>query len=342
MRLIDAWKIDVLSTIFFSSSRQRHTNAGGMLSESSSEVVAGLTAGAVTTMSMHPLDVLKVRLQGRYRILISNSTQISENTQDQCHIRMRLTAVNVSPTGGFIEVIRKTLSAAKKGGIVREVYRGIGPNLIGNTVSWGLYFGLYGRFTRWIVGREQSGKPHHYLAASFGAGVTTSFLTNPIWVIKTRMLSTTATEEGAIHSILDGVKVIWGESGLKGFWRGFTPGMFGTLQAALHFMLYDTVKQQRLQKLDTDKLPTSQYIVISGITKSVAAIVMYPHQLVRTRMQMHKSASLYKGPLDTVVKVYKQEGIRGFYKGLSANLLRVVPSMSVTLVVYEQVKHALR
>jgi hypothetical protein len=33
--------------------------------ESNNEVAAGLVAGAATTLAMHPLDVLKVRLQGK-------------------------------------------------------------------------------------------------------------------------------------------------------------------------------------------------------------------------------------------------------------------------------------
>jgi solute carrier family 25 folate transporter 32 len=252
-----------------------------------------------------------------------------------------LTVVNVSRDPQFFEVFKGIVQTAKKVGVWKEVYRGISPNLIGNTVSWGLYFGLYGEFTRWATGPCQKGLPHHYLFASFGAGLTTYFLTNPIWVIKTRMLSTTASEEGAVNSIVDGCRVIWKESGLSGFWRGFTPGIFGTVQSAVHFMLYDSVKQHRLQQLDKERLPTIEYILISGATKSIAATALYPHQLVRTRMQMHRSLLFYKGPIDTIVKVYHQEGIRAFYKGLSANLLRVVPSTCVTLVVYEQVKHNL-
>jgi len=41
--------------------------------------------------------------------------------------------------------------------------------------------------------------------------------------------------------------------------------------------------------------------------------------------------------MDTVVKVVQGEGVRGLFKGLSTNLLRVVPSAAITFVVYEQV-----
>ncbi|KOC61375.1 Mitochondrial folate transporter/carrier, partial [Habropoda laboriosa] len=36
------------------------------------------------------------------------------------------------------------------------------------------------------------------------------------------------------------------------------------------------------------------------------------------------------------------EGWRGFYKGLSANLTRVIPATVITFVVYENMSHYLR
>ena len=50
-----------------------------------------------------------------------------------------------------------------------------------------------------------------------------------------------------------------------------------------------------------------------------------------------RHAYYYRGPLDTVVKVVKSEGVRGLFKGLSTNMLRVVPSAAITFVVYEHV-----
>jgi len=55
-------------------------------------------------------------------------------------------------------------------------------------------------------------------------------------------------------------------------------------------------------------------------------------------MQAQRS---YKGMGDVFRKTYKNEGIRGFYKGIFPNLLKVVPSASITYMVYESMKKSL-
>jgi solute carrier family 25 phosphate transporter 23/24/25/41 len=37
-------------------------------------------------------------------------------------------------------------------------------------------------------------------------------------------------------------------------------------------------------------------------------------------------------------RTFEAEGIRGFYKGLLPNMLKVVPSASITYLVYEEMK----
>jgi len=56
------------------------------------------------------------------------------------------------------------------------------------------------------------------------------------------------------------------------------------------------------------------------------------------RMQAQSS---YKGMADVFRKTLKHEGFRGFYKGIFPNLLKVVPSASITYMVYESMKKSL-
>lgn len=41
------------------------------------------------------------------------------------------------------------------------------------------------------------------------------------------------------------------------------------------------------------------------------------------------------GIIDVFVKIYRQDGWRGFYRGLSINLVRTVPASAVTMLTYE-------
>ena len=81
-------------------------------------------------------------------------------------------------------------------------------------------------------------------------------------------------------------------------------------------------------------------------------MITYPLQVFRARMQQLNAKSSYRSLLDCAVKIWKwqslflvtnrREGIAGFYSGLLANLLRVVPSSSITLMTYEFVNSFMR
>ena len=58
-------------------------------------------------------------------------------------------------------------------------------------------------------------------------------------------------------------------------------------------------------------------------------------QVVRARLQDQEKK--YAGSLDCISKILRLEGVKGFYKGLSPNLLRVVPATMITFVVYENI-----
>lgn len=278
------------------------------------EAAAGLSAGALTTIVVHPLDMARVRLQ-----VDKGVTTLSQ-------------------------VLKQAIRSREP---VKELYRGLGPNLAGNTTAWGCYFMIYGTLVdRWAT----PGNASHYMYSAFTAGALTGFMTNPIWVIKTRMLATTRNDPNALTSIYHGFKLIYTNEGLRGFWRGYTPGLFGVIQASVQFTLYQKFKDylnakhakhaKHSQVQVQSQISALEYICISAISKSMATLSLYPYQVVRTRLQY--TADAYGSPTDVVKRVIREEGIAGFYRGLGTNLLRVVPATCVTFVVYEKVKAGLR
>lgn len=282
------------------------------------DTIAGFSAGCVTTLVMHPLDLVKVRIQA-----------------DTAHHGL----------SAYARVGRGLLQSHSVFGL----YRGLGPNLAGNAIAWGFYFTLYQDFVRRLSrlnsddnasGPFGSG-PTTYLVSSFAAGGLTGFLTNPIWVIKTRMLATNRSDPRAYKSVLQGVREVFSKEGITGFWKGFTPGLMGIAQNAIQFAIYDSLKLRygdntSDRSKNSTKLETSQYLTFSAVAKLVATVLTYPYQVVRTRMQLQ---STHRLPMLTVIaNVYRKEGVSALYKGLLANLLRVVPATCTTLVVYENVR----
>lgn len=65
---------------------------------------------------------------------------------------------------------------------------------------------------------------------------------------------------------------------------------------------------------------------LGGIAGSTGATMVYPIDLVKTRMQNQRSSVvgeplMYKNSLDCVSKVFRNEGLLGFYSGLGPQLL---------------------
>lgn len=299
----------------------QHRSQPVTLSPSLVESVAGFSAGVISTLAVHPFDIVKTRLQ------------IDQNER--------------SRPGGSWQVMRRITREARGevaagargtglavGGdsvaVVRAFYRGLMPNMVGNSISWALYFAFYGRtkdlirstrpYTRETGAREL--RSSDYFLASGIAGVVTAVLTNPIWVIKTRMLSTARGAPGAYRSISHGTVTLYREEGLRGFYRGLIPSLFGVSHGAIQFMAYEQLKNHFSHSRENGKagLTNIDYLSLSALSKIFAGSITYPYQVVRARLQTYDAQAKYNGTLDVVRQVMRKEGLQGFYKGVVSTL----------------------
>lgn len=147
-------------------------------------------------------------------------------------------------------------------------------------------------------------------------GLLTSACTNPIWVVKTRMLEHGANHPQAYKTMWTGMKHVYITRGLKGLWAGFIPSTLGVAHGAFQFAIYEKMKQRRGDQIGgQENLSNWEYIYMSGGSKLMAGAITYPYQPIRARMQQYDAASQYSGLLDVIRKTYKNEGFLAFYKG---------------------------
>lgn len=78
---------------------------------------------------------------------------------------------------------------------------------------------------------------------------------------------------------------------------------------------------------------TWEYIFFAAVSKLIAAASTYPYQVVRARLQDHHHN--YSGSIHCIQSIWRSEGIRGFYKGLTPYLLHVTPNICLIIVIYE-------
>lgn len=235
-----------------------------------------------------------------------------------------------------------------------SLYRGLTPNLLGNASSWACFFFFKSRLERIIGGARPS--PGDYFIASAGAGAATTILTNPVWVLKTRMLSSDRSAKGAYPSMFAGAKAILRKEGWRGFYRGMFVSLFGVSHGAVQFAVYEPAKRwhlaHRQQKhaqgsegaaeAAAAPLRTEATLLLSSGAKLVAGAVTYPYQVLRSRLQNYEADERFgKGVRGVVSRTWAEEGVRGFYRGLVPGVVRVMPATWVTFLVYENVKYYL-
>jgi solute carrier family 25 (mitochondrial phosphate transporter), member 23/24/25/41 len=80
---------------------------------------------------------------------------------------------------------------------------------------------------------------------------------------------------------------------------------------------------------------------IGASSGAISATVVYPINLLRTRLQaqgtvLHRQT--YTGIVDVTRKTIRGEGVKGLWKGVTPNLLKVAPAVGVSYVVYENSK----
>lgn len=248
---------------------------------------------------------------------------------------------------------------------VAALYRGLTPNLLGNASSWASFFFFKARAESAILaikvpppppGDDVAAlTPQDYFVASGVAGLFTQVLTNPIWVLKTRMLSSDRGAAGAYPSMWAGAAQLLRTEGWRGFYRGLGIGLFGVSHGAVQFAVYDPLKQlyvRRRRRRSTgasgrgderggggQRMTTEATLVISSVSKLVAGAVTYPYQVLRSRLQNYDAEERFgRGIRGVVKRTWREEGWRGFYRGIIPGVVRVMPATWVTFLVYENTK----
>lgn len=313
-----------------------------MTSQSTQNAIAGSLGGLAATVLTHPIDMMKTRIQVQHAFQVDKSRPLYKNSW---------------------EAFRHIL----KNESIFAFYQGLTPNILGNTISWGLYFYLYALCKEYLQERNQ-GRPltsgSHLVASEF-AGIITSTLTNPIWVCKNRMQVQTHHSSKKYSTFIGTLRSIYVEEGIVGLWKGYIPGLFSTIHGAIKFITYEKLKNSLIViRNKNQKLPppnsnsethhqhvmnttlTPQEAFMAGsISKIIAATSTYPFQVIRSRIQTSQMGVQhifeFNGFLDLISKTWKHEGIVGFYRGFFLYVVRTTPHAAITFAVYEMTMRAL-
>lgn len=89
-------------------------------------------------------------------------------------------------------------------------------------------------------------------------------------------------------------------------------------------------------------LESSYNFALGSIAGAFGAFMVYPIDLVKTRLQNQRGAQpgqrLYKNSIDCFQKVFRNEGLRGLYSGVLPQLVGVAPEKAIKLTVNDLVR----
>ncbi|KAL7267538.1 Pyrimidine nucleotide transporter, mitochondrial [Rhizina undulata] len=317
--------------------------------------VAGAAGGMTSTIITSPLDVVKTRLQ-------------SDFYQQQLSTKRASTGINIS-SGGLIrqgarhfqETFQILFNVHKIEGW-RALFKGLGPNLSGVVPARAINFYTYGNGKRFIAKHFNDGAESswvHLCAAAF-AGLVTGTATNPIWLVKTRLQldKEHAAEIGGgrksrqYKNSFDCALQVVRQEGIRGLYRGLSASYLGVTESTLQWVLYEKMKvylSERKQNIIDSGRPETTWdgfvdwsgkLGAAGSAKLFAAVLTYPHEVVRTRLRQKPMANgkvKYTGLIQCFKTIWKEEGLVSMYGGLSPHLLRVVPSAAIMFGMYETI-----
>ncbi|XP_010517381.1 PREDICTED: peroxisomal nicotinamide adenine dinucleotide carrier-like isoform X2 [Camelina sativa] len=256
-----------------------------------------------------------------------------------------------------------------------RLYGGLAPSLAGTAASQGVYYYFYQVFRNQAeaaalarskkgLGDGSVGMFSSLLVAAF-AGSVNVLMTNPIWVIVTRMQthrkmtkdqtaaseSSPSSDEQALVAVeprpygtFNTIREVYDEAGVTGFWKGVIPTLIMVSNPSMQFMLYETMltklKKKRALK-GSNNVTALETFLLGAVAKLGATVTTYPLLVVKSRLQAKQVTTgdkrhQYKGTLDAILKMIRYEGLYGFYKGMSTKIVQSVLAAAVLFMIKEE------
>lgn len=280
------------------------------------DVVAGTIAGINVTLVGHPFDTLKVRLQ---------------------------TQPTVNPIySGVVDCFKKTLQWEGFSGL----YKGVSSPLIGQMFFRANLFLAYGQSKNFLLQMSDNNclSNKDYFIAGGLAWLFGTIAECPIDFFKTQMQiqiiksKTIKDFQPEYTNMKDCFIKIIRMNGFKGAYQGVVPHMMRNLPAgSAHLGMFEVSRKYFAKKdnIEVKDLSIYKTIISGGIGGWCYWFFFYPLDVVKSSIQSdnpNKEKRNFNGVLDVYNKLYKEGGIKRFYKGFTPCLMRAIPANAVLLL----------
>ncbi|KAL7624767.1 hypothetical protein AAE478_006339 [Parahypoxylon ruwenzoriense] len=269
----------------------------------------------------------------------------------------------------FLATVRQIV--AREG--VSGLYAGLDSAVFGISVTNFVYYYWY-EWTRGFfeAAATRTRRPSKKLTAVESmvagaiAGSATVILTNPIWVVNTRMTTRRGEEEnkseeatasegaGQDESVaakkkkkqptttLGTLLALLRDEGPQALFRGVVPALVLVINPILQYTLFEQLKNAYERRRRRSVTPTIAFF-LGALGKLFATSITYPYITVKSRMHVagHGDGTQEReGMTQAIRRVIKEEGYSGLYKGIGPKVTQSVLTAAFLFafkdVLYEQ------
>lgn len=270
-------------------------------------VAAAGTSAVITVTGIHPIDVVKTRLQTS-----------GDGGRDYKSLGI----------GGSVRTI-----AAEEG--VGAFWKGIAAAWMREASYTSLRLGLYSPIKSALGVTNDSSFFMKFFAGS-SAGALGSLVGNPFDVLKTRMMTAEGKEAPQIGKA---ASELYAQQGMSGFYRGLEANVMRAMVLnGTKMACYDQIKGMIIESGAVPAGVPTQFCSAFGAGFFMASTVA-PFDMVRTKlMNQPPDAKIYSGFADCFMKIIANGGPGALYQGFIPIWARFAPTTCLQLVIFEQVK----
>ncbi|KAK4167326.1 mitochondrial carrier domain-containing protein [Cladorrhinum sp. PSN259] len=231
---------------------------------------------------------------------------------------------------------------------VSGLYSGLSSALFGISVTNFVYYYWY-EWTRafFETAAEKAGRASKKLTtvesmiAGAIAGSATVILTNPIWVVNTRMTTRKSAEEkdekdgsdleagGEQHkpkpqkrlSTIGTLLSLLQKEGPQALFAGVVPALVLVINPILQYTLFEQMKNALEKKR---RITPAVAFFLGALGKLFATSVTYPYITVKSQMHVQSGTGKKEGVTEALKRVVREEGYAGLYRGIGPKVTQSV------------------
>ncbi|KAH8234661.1 hypothetical protein KR032_001507, partial [Drosophila birchii] len=270
--------------------------------------VNGGLAGMISSCILHPLDLVKTRMQlaaGEYK-----------NTYDCLKRLLKTEGLLAVYNGLSMSLIRQaTYTTARMGFYQMEVDKYKETYAAAPTVLGSMCMGIL-------------------------AGADGALVGNPAEVALIRMMADNRqppAERRNYKNVFNAFFRIVKEEGVLHLWRGCMP----TIVRTMVVNMVQLASYSQLKSAFAPHVPegTPLHICAAMCSGLLTTIVSMPLDMAKTRIQEQKAIE-YKGTLDALLKVIKKDGVLSLWRGFTPYMFRIGPHTVLVFIFLEQLTMA--